>query len=395
MTLTPKTELDNRISRLQTLLQDKGIDGALVVHSIDVYYFSGTLQSSHLYIPAQGKALLMTRKSFERAQQESNLDNIVPLTSVKNLPALIQETGLPLPKTLGLELDVLPVNNYLQYTKLFPETTLVDVSGLIKQVRLVKSGYELDLLREAAEIMNRVHRQAPGAIKQGMTELELASAVEAIARREGHEGFVRMRAFNQELYYGHLLSGANAAVSSFFDGPTGGIGLSPAYPHSASNRVIENNRPIIVDYVGVKNGYIVDLTRVYSIGSLPEKLVSAFEGTLAIQEEVLSAVRPGADCGALYELAVNKARELSLEDHFMGYTPNQAKFVAHGVGLELDEIPVMAKGVKAVLAAGMVFALEPKFVFPGEGVVGIENTFVVTDNGAERLTTIKDDIVIL
>lgn len=395
MTLTPKVELEKRISGLQTLLQENSIDGALVVHSVDVFYFSGTLQSSHLYIPAQGKPLLMTRKSFERAMEESCLDTKVPLTSIKSLPTLIQEAGLSMPKTIGLELDVLPVNNYLQYVKIFPEITLKDISGLIKQVRLIKSDYELKLLKAAAEIMDRVHNQIPGIIKHGMTELELSSMIEAMARREGHEGFVRMRAFNQELYYGHLLSGSNAAIPSFFDGPTGGIGLSPAYPHSASNRVIEKNLPIIVDYVGVKNGYIVDLTRVYSIGSLPKQMITAFEGTLAIQDAVLTEVRPGASCGVLYELALNKAREFGLEDHFMGYAPNQAKFVAHGVGLELDEMPVMAKGAKSKLAAGMVFAMEPKFVFPGEGVVGIENTFVVTEKGYERLTTLKDDIVII
>ncbi|MHB8984250.1 MAG: M24 family metallopeptidase, partial [Carboxydocellales bacterium] len=300
---------------------------------------------------------------------------------------------LPLPKTLGFELDVLPVNNYLQYAKIFPESTLVDVSGLIKQLRLIKSTYELNLLRDTAKIMDRVHQQIPGVIKQGMTELELSSIVEAMARREGHEGFIRMRAFNQELYYGHLLSGANAAVPSFFDGPTGGLGLSAAYPHSASNRVIENNCPIIIDYAGVKNGYIIDLTRVYSIGELPEQLIRAFDGTLLIQKEVIKAVKPGVNCGDLYELALSKAIDLGYGDNFMGFAPSQAKFVGHGVGLELDEMPVMAKGANTKLATGMVIAIEPKFVFPGVGVVGIENTFVVNENGSERLTTVGDDLI--
>ncbi len=395
MTSLPKEELSQRRARFQELLQENKIDGALVVNNIDVYYFCGTMQSSHLYIPASGKALLMTRKSYERALQDSDLEDIVRLNSIKNIPDLIKSAGHQQPQILGMELDVLPVNNYQQYSRLFPLASIVDVSTLIKQLRLIKSTHEIALLKETADLMTRVHQQVPSVIKEGMTELQLASAVEAIARREGHEGLVRMRAFNQEIYYGHILAGANAALSSFFDGPTGGQGLSTAYPHSAGNNLIENNRPIIVDYLGVKNGYIIDLTRIYSIGALPEQLLAAFEGTLAIQTEVINAVKPGVDCGYLYELAANKALQLGYGDNFMGYLPNQAKFVAHGVGLELDELPVFAKGAKSILQAGMVFSLEPKFVFPGLGVVGIENTYVVTERGSERLTTIEDAIVVL
>lgn len=395
MKMTPKSELDQRITRFQLLLQEARIDAALLVHGIDIFYFSGTLQNSVLFVPSEGKPLLLTKKSFPRALRESKLEQISALKGLRHLPAQLQEFGFPVPRILGLEQDVLPVNNYLHYAEIFSGSKLVDISGLVREVRLTKSPYEIDLLKETGRLMDRVHQQVPAMLREGMTELELAAAVEHACRLEGHEGLVRMRAFNQALFFGHVHSGANSAIPSFFDGPTGGLGLSPAYPQSASTREISMHRPIMVDYIGIKNGYSVDLTRMYSLGPLPSHLAEAMEATLKIQNEVIRAVKPGVVCGDLYELAVSAANQFGIADRFMGYTPDQTKFVAHGVGLELDELPVLARGSKTKLKAGMVFALEPKIAFPGEGVVGIENTWVVTDSGAERLTPTEDRLVIV
>lgn len=393
MTLTPLIEVEARLSRLQSLLLEQGIDGVLVLHSIDVFYFSGTRQNAQMYIPAQGRPLLMVKKSLDRAKQECQLEHIIKLTSVKNIPILLQSAGLPLPQTMGLELDVLPTNLYFQLSGIFKQVVIKDASDLIKKVRMVKSPFEVEMLRDTGAMMTKVHQHIPEILRDGMSELELASKVEAIARAAGHEGYLRMRAFNQELYYGHIISGANAAVASFFDGPTGGLGLSPAYPHSVSTRQIERNTPIVVDYVGIKNGYMIDLTRMYSIGPIPEKLMTAFQASLEVQQAVVSQLKPGVDCNELYQAAVDKAAALGYASNLMGFAPDQAKFVAHGVGLELDEGPVLAKGARTTLQAGNVIALEPKFTFPGEGVVGIENTFLVTEEGAQRIYSLSDEFV--
>ena len=88
------------------------------------------------------------------------------------------------------------------------------------------------------------------------------------------------------------------------------------------------------------------------------------------------------------------AEAAGLSENFMGFGTDQVKFLGHGVGLELDELPVLAAGVKSRLMPGMVIAIEPKFTFPGEGVVGIENTFAITENGLERLTLTPDELAI-
>ena len=395
MRITPKTELDRRVSTFQSLLAREGLDGALLLQRADLFYFSGTIQQAHLFVPAAGAPLLMVRKSSSRAQRESVLEAIVPLGSLRGLPGLLADHGHGQPARLGMELDVLPANLYLRYQKLFPETELVDASPLVKRARMIKSPYEIEIQRQAARLLDRVMQQVRDFLHEGMTELELAGELEVAARREGHQGEIWMRSWNQALFYGQVLAGVSGAVVSYFDGPLSGTGLSPAMPRGPSRRPIQRGEPILVDYVSAYDGYLVDQTRLFALGSLSDRWVAAYEAMLAVQEAIREAARPGALCADLYDLAVAKAGELGYAEGFMGHGEGQVSFVGHGVGLEIDELPVLARGVEMPLEAGMVFALEPKVAFPGEGAVGIENTWLVTEEGLEVLTISDEGITIL
>jgi len=392
---TPGGELHSRIGRLQLSLQDNGLDGALIVQTADLFYFAGTIQQSHLYVPAEGNPLLMARRSYTRAQRESALPEIVPLTSLRALGDLIAAHGHPLPKRLGMELDVLPAKNYLYYRRLFPDWDIVDVSSQIRTVRAVKSSYEIAIQRQAAQIMDRMVRAVPDILREGMTEVEFAAHVEAVARAAGHQGQIWLRNWNADVFYGHIVSGVNGAVPSFFDSASGGEGLSPAMPHSAGRKPIRGHEPIMLDYCAAVDGYLVDQTRMFSLGNLPDRLVTAYEAMRTLQDELAAAGKPGVLAGELYDLAVQRATEMGYADYFMGYGEGQVRFVGHGVGIELDEYPFIARGAKTPLEAGMVLALEPKIVFPGEGLVGIENTWVVAEQGLQLLTISDEELVVL
>lgn len=395
MFCTPKSELRGRIDKLQDMLTENRVEGILVVQSVDLFYFTGTAQNAHLYVPAQGEPLLMVRKSLDRAVQESPLDKITALTSIKKIPGILAANGYKIPHTLGLELDVIPASNYLLYQQIFDQSKLVDCSGFIRAIRLIKSEFELELQRVSGMKMNEVFKAIPEMIREGITEVELAAGIEGRARSLGHSGVVNLRTFNQSLFFGVVAAGATAAMPSSFDGPANGTGLTPLQPQSAGLKVISKNEPIFVDLAGVWDGYITDLTRVFSIGPLPGRLMKAFELSLKIQTAVINRIEPGVSGSELHLLALEMADAAGFSDNFMGFGLDQARFLGHGVGLELDELPVLAAGVKSSLMPGMVFALEPKFSFPGEGVVGIENTFAITENGVERITLISDELVIL
>lgn len=392
---TPRTEIYSRIEKLQSTLNQECIDGALILQNTDLFYFSGTIQQAHLYIPAIGQPLLMVRKSLERSRDESPLDIVMALKSPKQLPDLIQANGLKLPAVLGMELDVLPANNYFSYQKIFPNTQIKDISLSIRMIRAIKSAHELGLIRQAAIFSDQVARTMPDLLQAGLTEIELAGMVEAQARRLGHQGIARMRLWGAEMFYGHLMAGPSAAVPSYLASPTGGTSVSRAVAQGAGFRKIQRNEPILLDYVFAWQGYISDHTRIFSIGRLPQALLDAHAHMLDLQDRIRAMAMPGTAAGDLYAAAVEIAHKAGLGDHFMGAGDDRIRFIGHGVGLELDEFPFLAKGQTTPLQEGMVIALEPKLIFPGLGVVGIENTHLVTRNGLEQLTHAEQQIVMV
>jgi len=392
---TPETEIARRISALQQALTHKGLDAALILQKTDLYYFSGTIQQAHLYVPAAGEPVLMVNKVLKRARSESCLERIVPLGNPGTIPEVLKQSGLAMPKKLGLELDVLPTNLYFSYGAIFSAAELTDISTEIRLLRAVKSTYEIELIREAARYSDRVAAQVPDLLRVGMTEIELAGRVEAEARRMGHQGIVRMRLWGNELFYGHLLAGPSGGVPSYLASPTGGSGVSPAAAQGSGFRPIKRHEPILVDYVFAYRGYLSDHARIFSLGQLPDELVAAHAAMLDLQQQIKLMAKPGVPSGSIYDFALEHATRRGYGEHFMGTGSERIRFVGHGVGLELDEFPFLNTGQELELKEGMVIALEPKLIFPLKGVVGIENTHVVTPQGLEQLGQYSEDITVV
>lgn len=375
---------------MQQLLQKKALDGALFIYPIDVYYFTGTRQNATLWLPASGEPVLLVKKSLARARLESPLADIRPFTGSKDISAAIPENAVK----IGMTFDVVPVQQHNFYAKQLAGRDFVDISALNREVRSVKSSFEIEQMKLSGARLSSVFTQVPDFLKAGMRELDLSAEFEYRLRKAGSEGFVRMRAFNQELFQGLAVSSGGTCYG-FFDGAVTGKGLSNASPHGASIETIHENRPVLIDYTGVFNGYITDMTRIYVIGTLDPELRDAFQVALDIQNYLQAALKPGAVCEDLFLKSVEMAERAGLGSSFMGMPGEQARFVGHGVGLELDEFPVIAQGFKVALKEGHTIAIEPKFVIPGKGVVGIENTFVATADGGVKITDIPDAITCL
>lgn len=388
-----EAEIRTRLENFRNSLAENGVDGALIVQKTDLYYLSGTDQDAHLWVPADGDPLLMVRKSLQRAGEDSPIRDIVSLGAFSELPGRIEGHSSRAPATLGLEMDVLPAKFYLAYRRLFPDARMVDISTLIRGVRMIKSAHEISLITKAARVADRMYEEIPRLLSASRTETELALRIEAFYRGRGHPGFVRTRGFNMECLYGQVMSGKQGAVPSNSPGPTGGTGLGAFYSQSAGRARIGNNEPIFVDYAANVEGYIADQARIFSRGDLEGDFHRAHDTMLEIQAAVAEKARPGTRAGDLYSLALDMAEKAGLAEGFMGY-PDPVPFVAHGVGLDIDEWPVIGRDNGTLLREGMVIALEPKFIFPGRGVVGIENTWVVTEHGLKRLNRFPDRIFI-
>jgi Xaa-Pro dipeptidase len=385
MEIVPKNEIEQRLRRFQAELAAIDLEGAFILQNADIFYFTGTIQSSVLFVPSQGQPILMVQKNLQRARNESGLNAIVPIKNKSQIPRVLGDFGWVQLSRAGLEMDVLPANLYLWFQKAISRCRWVDVSDCIRKLRMIKSVYEVEQIKRAATILHIGFAEIKKVIHAGMTELEIDGHLAMIARREGHMGTLRMRGWNQEMTYAHVLSGENGAVVSMLKSPHGGSGNTPAMAQGAGFRRIKPNEPIGIDYGVAINGYIGDMFRTFVIGKLCGSLEKAYSCAQEILALLAEKAQPGISCGQLYEAAVEKAVKEGLGDFFMGHGEGQVKFVGHGIGLEIDEYPIISPHFDGVLEAGMVLALEPKFVFPQKGLVGLEDDYLVTANGTERL----------
>lgn len=396
MRITPAVELEHRCSRMQQLMAVEGLDAAIVVQSADLYYFTGTIQTGCLYVPAKGQPLYLVRRDAARARMESGLQEVLPFASMSELPAFLATYGYPEPGRIGMEFDVLPVALFERYRRVFPKAEFVDASSLIRRLRMKKSSYEIHLMQDAAVQVDKVYRSAVDQLHEGMTDLQLAAELERVARLEGHQGLIRMRVFNGEMLFGHTFSGTDSAVPAYTDTPLGGLGITPSFGQGASYKPIGRNEPIIIDFAGSCDGYLVDQTRVMAIGGLSSRLTQGYEDMLRIQELMKGLAPKLPSWGELYDECLAMAQNMGYGNSFMGVQGGQTSFIGHGLGIEIDEYPFIARGFYDFkLEPGMAFAFEPKLVFPGEGAVGIENSFYLADDGSLKQLTFSDEKIII
>lgn len=395
--LFQRLEIEMRIEGFRKVLKDSGIecDAAVIHHLADLFYFTGTVQDGFLIIGFEGEPVFAIRRNLERATQETPLRIIENLTGRESLRDLLWRVCGSIPSLVGMALDVMSVVEYEKMRALLGGVKIVDVSPYIRKLRSKKSTRELDLMKGAASIAHAVYEKARNIIAPGVNEWELCAALEYEARLKGNLGIIRVRNRRLEMYFGHVLSGAEAAASSYGDFPTGGLGISPAFSQGATIRKISKGDVISVDTMINSHGYLNDQTRNFALGDIPDILRRAFNFSVELHELFRRKALPGASSGRLYEEVMKAVSATDLSAYFMGCGRNKVGFVGHGIGIEVDEIPFIARNQKTILETGMTIAFEPKFVVPGAGVVGIENTYVITDDGAVSLNLSPEDLVVL
>ena len=403
--LVPADEIKQRLKLAQEALAESEFDGLLILQNIDRYYFAGTFQDGILWLPSVGAPVFWVRRSLARAHQESPLQDIRP--QPENSAKLETElrSAIASNSRIGFEMDVVPARLYARFQRLLPNSCKIsDASPLIRNLRACKSQYEISCIKKAAEIMDQTMEHAASVICTGISEVEFMAELEHQARRLGHLGIVRMRGWNSELFFGHTISGAEAARRGYLDSPTNGLGLSPAFPQGASHNLIQKGVPVSIDFMVNYEGYLADLTRMFSINHPEESFSRAHEELLALNHELVNSLRPGKKCGEIFELSQKLAKESGFADYFLGHGPDQVSFVGHGVGLEVDEVPFIARSNPMRLKAGMVVALEPKLTFPPNhnspapynrvpaSAITTETTYLITEDSTIPLTLTPEKI---
>lgn len=382
----PLDELKRRMKCFRKKMDEVSPEWEAVVifSKINQYYFTGTMQDGMLFIPRENEAVYFVRRSYERAVDESLFPDIRPMISFRDASASIGK----IPDTIYMETEFVPLSLYRRFTKYFPVKDVESVDKQVASVRAVKSEYELSLMKQAGRIHKRVFEEiVPNILKEGMSEADFAVELLSIMMKEGHDGVSRFRMLDTEMMPGQIGFGESSIYPTSFNGPGGNYGLSPAVPLWGSReRTLKKGDLVFADVACCVNGYHSDKTMTYMYGKpLPRHAIDAHRRCVDIQNEIAAMLKPGAVPAEIYDRVMKKLDDDFLQN-FMGFGNRRVKFLGHGIGLHVDELPVIAEGFTEPLQEGMAFAVEPKKGIDGIGMVGIENTFIVTPHGGECIT---------
>jgi Xaa-Pro aminopeptidase len=382
-----KNEFDIRLKKIQEKLKENGVEACLISSNVNLFYASGILFSGYLFIRQEGDKLF-----FIKRPQGINEKNSYYIRKPEDIAEILKELQIPNPETLWLEGDEMTHNEWVRLEKIFPDSKLLNSTTALRQVRSIKTAYELTLIREAAAKQTEAFKKFPSLYKPGMTDQDYAIEMEYEIRKRGSLGIFRIFGQSMEAFMGTVLAGENAGAPSAYDFALGGEGIHPSIPIGQNGKLLTPQQTVMVDICGNFNGYNIDQTRIFSIGKTIEKAYYAHQVAQEIHEVLSEEAKPGAVCEDLYLKAVQIAQKYNLSDCFMG-TTQQAQFVGHGIGLVINELPVLCRKNKEILSPGMTIALEPKFVIDNVGAVGNENTYIVQDWGLEKITTAPEEII--
>lgn len=384
--LQPREGL-RRLERVRGAMAGAGIDALLACDFATIYYLSGRVFDGFALIPASDDPVWFVKRPVHLGGER-----VCHIRKPEDIPAWLERFGLETPARLGLEMDLCAYSLVERLKAVFPSAECVNGSQALRVARSVKTGEELAKVRLSGARHVGVYSRVPSLYTTGMTDYELQTAIEYLSRKEGCLGQFRISGSSMELFMGNVICGESADAPSPYDFAMGGRGMDPSLPVGASGEEIRPGCTVMVDVNGNFTGYMTDMTRVYSLGSLPKLALDAHQCSVDIHREFRRLAVAGTPAKALYEMAEGMARERGLEKYFMGHAQH-AGFVGHGVGIEINELPVIAPRSRNILEEGNVVALEPKFVIPGVGAVGIENTYIIGADGAECVTDAPEEII--
>lgn len=389
MSNTLEKEHIQRVNTLQQTIVKSGADACIITSSVNIYYLFGQVFDGFLYVLPEGNPI-----KFVRRPAGIDGDNVIYIHKPELIVEHLTRLNIDSPKRIMIESDVLSHSVASRLTAAMGNPETLNVSSEMRRIRSVKSKYELDVMRECAKIHASVYNKIPDIYKSGMTDMEFQIELEYIMRKSGSVGIFKTFGPNMDIFMGSVLAGDNAHEASPFDFALGGGGVSPLLPLGANGTKLMPGTTLMVDMAGNYRPIMDDMTRTFAIEYAPDLAYKAHEVSIEINNRIMETSKAGTACADLYFIAENMAKENGLSDYFMG-TTQQAKFVGHGVGLEINEPPVLAPRSRDILLSGMTIAVEPKFVLPGIGAVGVENTYVVNDTGLEKITICEESLIVL
>ena len=383
-------------SALAALLPEAG--GLLISGHPAIYYLTGSMTNGIFWLPLEGEPVLAVRKAPERSRLESPLRHVIPFRSYSELAGLCAAAGSPLSAVIGVDSKGMSWDQGMMLASRLPEHRLVPADAVLARARAKKTPWELQKLRQAGQRHNQALRHMlPGRIHAGLSELAIAHTLWDCLFQLGHCGPSPTGMGGIGVFLGYICAGENGNYPNTYDGPLGIKGVHPAAPTMGHDGTLWAEKQILAVDIGFNfEGYLTDKTQMYFSGAsrdLPDLVRKAQETAEAIDAATAAMLRPGAIPAEIYQASLRMAEKAGFSDGYMGLGDNKVQFLGHGIGMTVSEWPILARGFTDPLEAGMTIALEPKIALPGIGMVGVENSYLVTDAGPECLTGNERDII--
>lgn len=386
----PDFDYETRIREFAQRLESTEADAAVLPNYIDLTYFTGSSQPANLYVPAgDGEgARIFIRRAMAFAKQELGL----PQANIQQggLSAIAEyASGV---NTLGLPLETIPAILASKLTDVL-DAEPINISDTVLAQRAIKEEGEIDLLADAAELYDVAHKAIQRKAAPGVTEKEVAGEVINALVAAGMDDNVFFRRWDARLpAAGLIASGDTLPMVSGHAMTVTGTGVSRSMPWGPSARTLQSGDFLVADLAMNRAGYHGDVARTYVMGDATPAQQEWFKWTLAIHEAARDAIEPGVPAEKPYIAAHDRAKELGVADWLCGYAEMQAPYIGHSIGLEADEEPTLMHGNTTELRKNMVLTVEPKLMHPDRGTVAIEDDYLVTANGVERLSTVPQKL---
>lgn len=385
-TLQLTQESEKRILKVRREMALAGADALLIADNNNIYYLCGEVFRGYVYLPATGPCAIFVIRPVGMKG-----DDIVYIRKPEQIVKELERLGLPHSMNLGLELDDLSFSDVERLKSAMSASVVTNASTIMRRARMVKTDAEIAMIHEDGLKQASAYKKIPHIYKEEMTDVEFQIEVERLLRLEGCLGYYRTSGRLMEINMGSVLNGDNADNPTPYDFAVGGGGVDLSLPVGADGRTMKPGTTVMVDMCGNFNGYQSDMTRVWSIGTIDDFALKCHECSRKILRRLEKIALPGVPVSQLFHEALEIVKAEGLEHYFMGHT-QQAPFIGHGVGIQLNEQPVITPRSKDILAENMVIAIEPKFVVPKVGAVGVENTYCVTTDGLKCLTPFPEEI---
>ena len=372
----------------QLIEKTEQFENAFIFGRPDVFYYTSIGLDGMLFVE-DGEITYYVKRNLSYAERESVLP-VKPMPSYRVIKDLTSKKRI---ERIGAELDILPYKTVMYLKKSLDYAEVFDIGTILRQIRSRKSSAELELLKKSCQITDESFELAKNYIKPGLSEVDIATEIESFLRKEGHPGWINVRMFNHNLTSLSLvMAGESTATLNSQFGPFTGCGQTKMHLIGGSKRKVRNGDAVVIDTTGYYGGYISDVTRTFMLGDVDNRLIKAHDFAKQVMNSLESKLKKNASPVQIYNETLDFVEEFEYTRNFMGIDDDKVQFIGHGVGLELDELPIITNLYPVPLESGNTIAIEPKLIIDDLNTgVGIEDTWVVQDTTGKRLSKFPYD----